>query len=100
MAETVFRDVELDDGFKRGDQTITKVTLRRPKAGELRGLSSVDVMRQDYAAVAKLLPRISNPIITELDVAELTAPDFEMLAAECGCFFLNRRQRAEAGLTD
>lgn len=33
--------VDLDTPIARGDQVIATITLRRPKAGELRGISLV-----------------------------------------------------------
>ncbi|NBW10476.1 MAG: phage tail assembly protein [Caulobacteraceae bacterium] len=98
MTDTVFTTVEFEEGFKRGDETITKVQLRRPMAGELRGLSTMDVIRQEYAAIEKLTPRISMPALTIADVANLSAPDFLELGNAIADFFMSRQSREKAGL--
>ena len=69
----------LDTPLLRGSQTITKVTLRKPKSGELRGVSLSDLVSLDVAALSKVLPRISSPTLTEQDVANLDPADLVML---------------------
>lgn len=89
---------EFDEGFERGDQKITKVLISRPMGGALRGLSTVDIVRQEYNTVVKLAPRITNPRMTEADVAALPPADLMTLGSEIAAFFLTRQQKAEAGL--
>lgn len=96
--QTGLRTVELDVGVKRGDQTITSLQVRKPGGGELRGLSTVDVIRQDYNSMQKLAPRVTMPPITEAEFAALDPADILALGTEIAAFFLNRRERAEAGL--
>ncbi|KFA28137.1 tail protein, partial [Xanthomonas vasicola pv. vasculorum NCPPB 1326] len=48
----------------RGEQTITQINVRKPGAGELRGLKLTDVLQLDVTALATLLPRISSPTLT------------------------------------
>lgn len=69
----------LDTPLVRGSQTITKVALRKPKSGELRGVSLSDLVGLDVAALSKVLPRISTPTLTEQDVANLDPADLVML---------------------
>lgn len=69
----------LDTPLVRGTQTITTVTLRKPKSGELRGVSLSDLVSLDVAALSKVLPRISTPTLTEQDVANLDPADLVML---------------------
>lgn len=103
MTDTVvslpgMRLVELDEGIKRGDQTLMKLHLRKPGGGELRGLSTVDVIRQDYSTMQKLIPRITVPPITEAEFAALDPADILTVGSEAAAFFLNRRAKEEAGL--
>ena len=42
--------VILDEPLQRGDTVITEIQLRKPKAGELRGVSLVDVARRALVA--------------------------------------------------
>jgi hypothetical protein len=69
----------LDTPLMRGSQTITKITLRKPKSGELRGVSLSDLVSLDVAALSKVLPRISSPTLTEHDVANIDPADLVML---------------------
>ena len=70
--------VELDTPIKREGGDITSISLRKPVTGELRGLSLVDLIQLDANTLQKLLPRISQPSLTEaevqkMDIADLTA---------------------------
>jgi len=81
--------ITLDMPIKRGDQTITHVALRRPLAGELRGINLAALIREmDYGALEVLLPRISTPSLTRADVAGLDPADLASLAAEVILFFV------------
>ena len=81
--------ISLDQPIVRGEQTISHIVLRRPKAGELRGIDLAALIRQlDYSALEVLLPRISTPTLTRADVAELDPADLTSLAAEVVLFFV------------
>lgn len=87
--------VTLDQPITRGDQRITAVTLRRPKAGELRGIDLAAMLQQaDYAAMETLLPRITTPTLTRADVAELDPSDLLQLTTQVMLFFAPRGQPA------
>lgn len=90
-------DVEFETGFARGDEQITKIRLRKPKAGELRGLSLQAVMTADVGAVIELLPRISDPIMTKQDAEALEADDFTEAADAITGFFLSAAQKKMVG---
>lgn len=59
--------VPLPTPIKRGEIELTKVTMREPKGGELRGLETVAILRMDYTAHRTLIPRIC-PELTANDV--------------------------------
>ncbi|RQT11849.1 phage tail assembly protein [Burkholderia contaminans] len=69
----------LDTPLVRGNQTITSITLRKPKSGELRGVSLSDLVSLDVVALSKVLPRISSPMLTEADVANIDPADLVQL---------------------
>lgn len=69
----------LDTPLVRGTQTITSITLRKPKSGELRGVSLSDLVSLDVVALSKVLPRISSPMLTEADVASIDPADLVQL---------------------
>lgn len=79
-----FTIVTLDVPIKRGNTIIDSVTLRRPNPGALRGLSLIDLVMMNVTALQKLLPRITQPALTEneimvhVDPADLTAMGIEV----------------------
>lgn len=97
MTDTsTLRTVTLDQPIVRGEQTIDTLQLRKPKAGELRGLSLVDVGQLKVDALTKLIPRIAMPIITPVEVANMDPADLLACGAEVGSFLLQKSQRADA----
>lgn len=80
--------VTLDTPIKRGDQEIKTLTLRKPNAGELRGLSLIQLLQLDVNQVSKLLPRIATPLITEADITPMPVDDFSALGTKMLGFFL------------
>ncbi|MCP5699566.1 phage tail assembly protein, partial [Klebsiella pneumoniae] len=57
--------VTLENPIKRGEQVIEKITLMKPNAGTLRGVSLADVARSEVDALIKVLPRMTSPSLTE-----------------------------------
>ena len=86
--------VKLDTPLQRGEQTITAVTLRKPAAGELRGTSLSALVNLDIDALQKVLPRITNPTLTEQDVARMDPADLVQLGAEFAGFLLPKGMQA------
>jgi hypothetical protein len=82
------KTITLDTPLKRGETEIKQVVLRKPAAGELRGLNVADILQMDVTANIKLLPRISDPTLTEADVAALDPADLTQLASAVSGFFL------------
>ncbi|WVM88883.1 phage tail assembly protein [Halopseudomonas pachastrellae] len=72
--------IELDEPIKRGTTEITEVTLRKPVSGELRGVSLMELAQMDVQALRKVLPRISSPSLTDVEVARMDPADL----MQCG----------------
>lgn len=89
------RTVTLDTPIIRGETEVSTITLRRPKAGELRGLSIADIARLEVTAMLKLLPRITTPILNEAELANLPSEDLTALSNEAGSFLLQRSVMAD-----
>lgn len=85
--------VQLDSPIKRGNELISSIGLRRPKAGALRGLSLMDVAQMDVAALVKLLPRISEPTLTEHDVRNMGLEDLTALGVEVAGFLAQKSMK-------
>ena len=87
----LFVTVDLDQPIQRGDQTIDKIKLRRPGAGEMRGLAMLSLLQMDMGAVQTILPRISDPPIYAADIAGMDVSDLFALAGEVANFLLTRK---------
>ncbi|WP_218644495.1 phage tail assembly protein [Thiomicrorhabdus cannonii] len=70
-----------------GGKEVDKVTLRKPMAGELRGLNMLDLVRMDVTAIGTVLPRISDPLISADDFSTLECENLMELASEVAGFF-------------
>ncbi len=80
--------ITLDSPIQRGDQQITAVTLRKPMAGELRGVNLMAVMQMDVAAAITLLPRITSPSLTTQEVERMDPADLVQLTSTVTGFLL------------
>jgi hypothetical protein len=94
MADPKFVTVTLDQPFQRGETTVEAIRLRKPAAGELRGLQLAQLTQLDYASLETLLPRISEPMLTKSEVAQLDPADLLALSSEVVDFLLTRSARA------
>lgn len=56
--------ITLDNPVKRGEQVIEQVTLMKPSAGTLRGVSLAAVANSEVDALIKVLPRMTAPMLT------------------------------------
>jgi len=82
--------VTLDEPITRGEQTISEISLRKPNAGELRGVSLLELAQLDVSALHKVLPRITTPTLTEADISKLCLADLLALGAEIAGFFARK----------
>lgn len=73
--------IKLFDTIKRGETTIDSITLRRPNARDLAGLTLQGVVRGDVASIQALAPRISSPILTPHEAQALDPSDLMAIAA-------------------
>lgn len=77
----VLKEIELRKKLTEGKTEITSVKLMEPSAGSLRGLQLGPLVQMDVNSIIKLLPRITDPILTEDHVAELHPADLAMMGA-------------------
>ncbi|WP_052679284.1 phage tail assembly protein [Stutzerimonas stutzeri] len=96
MSKPTYSDpIVLEQPIKRGETTITEITLRKPAAGELRGLKLVDLLNGDVNSTIRLVPRISQPTLTEQETAALDVADL-VLCADAVAVFLQKKGAAES----
>ena len=86
--------IHLSEPIVRGETKIPSIQLRKPKAGELRGLSVQELMGARAAAVLDLLPRIAVPPITQPEADNLEPEDLAACSGAIIDFFLTPADRA------
>tara|TARA_Y100001968_G_scaffold64483_1_gene55242 strand:- start:16912 stop:17280 length:369 start_codon:yes stop_codon:yes gene_type:complete len=85
--------IELDEPIKRGTTEITEVTLRKPVSGELRGVSLMELANMDVLALRKVLPRISSPSLTDVEVGRMDPADLMQCGVAVASFLLTKKAR-------
>jgi hypothetical protein len=95
MQNKITETVILDTPLQRGDSQITSITLRKPNAGTLRGTTLQDLVCLDVNALAKVLPRISEPTLTEHDVYQLDPADLVQLGTAFAGFLAPKAALAQ-----
>jgi len=87
--------ITLSEPIQRtGGAAIEAITLRKPKAGELRGLKLQDLMQSDVNTIIAVLPRISQPFITDAEAASLSCEDIAEIGGAILGFFMSRDMKA------
>lgn len=89
-----FASVILSTPIVRGETTIEKLNLRKPKGGELRGLSLQDILTSDIGAILTLIPRISDPILIKDEADQLEADDLAEIGGVIRGFFMTTAEKA------
>lgn len=87
--------VTLDTPIKRGTEELTSITLRKPNSGALRGTTLQDLVSLDVNALAKVLPRISSPTLTEQEVYQLDPADLVQLGTAFAGFLAPKAALAQ-----
>lgn len=85
--------ITLSEPIVRGETTIADIVLRKPKSGELRGLSIQELMNARVTATLDLIPRISMPPITQEEANNLEPEDLAALSGAIIDFFLTAADR-------
>lgn len=93
MAKTA--SVTLEEPVKINGEEIATFTLTRPTAGQMRGIRVAELLTMDPAAHIKLVPRIAKPILTEADVAGMSANDITAVMTAVLPFFATKAQLKE-----
>lgn len=90
--------IDLETPIKRGETEIKTITLSRPKAGTLRGLSLQSVLQWDMDTMLTLLPRITQPPVTEHELASMEVADMTSICKELTGFLLTENQKSQSQL--
>jgi hypothetical protein len=79
--------VPLSTPIRVAGNEVTELDLRRPSAGELRGVKLLEVCQMETGAIIKVLARISTPMLSEQDAAGLDGADLMIIGTEIVAFF-------------
>ena len=90
--------VVLDTPIRRGTTSIDSITLRKPNSGELRGVSLADLLQMDVASLIKVVPRISSPTLTAIEVSGMDPADLLALSSKISGFLLQKSAKTDASL--
>ena len=97
MSEAVLSDpIDLIEPVKRGDHVINSVRIRKPRSGELRGLSMNGIMTSDIDTHLKLLPRVTMEPLLAHEVDDLCPSDLLALMGGIINFFMTAEQKDSA----
>ncbi|NBC35535.1 phage tail assembly protein [Novosphingobium sp. FSY-8] len=83
----------LTDPIQRGSTQITQITLRKPKAFELDGLSMPDIGMMQTKTVIELVTRFSEPTLTKVEARNLDGDDLMECAGAFRDFFMTKAER-------
>lgn len=90
--------VTFETPIKLGDEKIEKVTLREPKAGELRGIMMQALVGMEPGQLMTLLPRVTQPSLDPAVLEELPAVDFMQLSSAAVGFFFTAKEKQALGM--
>lgn len=87
--------LKLNTPIKRGDSEIAEITLHKPNVGAMRGVSMRMLLDMNDDAIVAVLPRISDPQLTEVEINKIDAPDLLQAGILVAGFFLPNSEYQE-----
>lgn len=90
MTVHALHTITLVNPLHLGDQTIAEVAIRKPNAGELRGIKLLDLVQMDVNQTIKLLPRVTSPRLAPKLCETLDPVDLMAFAQEIATMFFPR----------
>lgn len=88
MNQTATTKITLESPVQRTNSNVTEVLVRKPKAGELRGASLVNLINMDVASLEVVLPRITQPVLSRQEVGALDPADLTAIGMAVTSFLL------------
>lgn len=80
------KEITLSTPIISGKTEIKTITIRKPLAGDLRGVKLLNFVDADIDSLAKVLPRISTPTLSEQDVYNMDLADLTNVVVEMSIF--------------
>lgn len=81
--------IKLAVPIEKDGKELASIDIRKPCAGDLRGLNLVDVCQMDFEAHSTLLSRIS--ILNERDLLDMDPANWAPLQTEIAGFFVDTK---------
>ena len=88
-----FETVTLSEPVVRGEKRIESLNIKKPSGGELRGLTLQDILATDVAALLKLIPRVTDPPITQMEADQLEPEDLAEIGGTIRGFFMTKAEK-------
>ena len=89
-------NITLNVPLKTSDKPITSFSMRKPSAGELRGVKLFDMMQGDTAAYIEVLPRVTTPALTKGQASSLDLSDILQVMEKVGDWFAGKSESTPA----
>lgn len=80
------KEITLSTPIISGKTEIKTITIRKPLTGDLRGVKLLDFVDADVNSLAKVLPRIATPTLSEQDVYNMDLADLTQIVVEISGF--------------
>lgn len=88
--------ITLNVPLKTSDKPIKTFTMRKPSAGELRGVKLFDMMQGDTTAYIEVLPRVTTPALTKAQASSLDLSDILQVMEKVGEWFAGKSESTPA----
>ncbi len=88
MSEPIIKIVNLNSPITRGENRITEIKVQKPASGQLRGVSLKALLEMEVDDICKVLPRITQPTLTDEEVHRLDPADLTQFGIEVVNFLL------------
>lgn len=92
---SITETITLDTPITRGEKTITEIVVRKPDSGSLRGASLNDLLHMDVNALIVVLPRVTSPILTTVEINRMDPADLLQLGGAVAGFLLPKSAKVE-----
>ncbi len=87
--------LKLNKPIIRGENQVTEITLHAPNVGAMRGVSMRALLDLHVDALLPVLPRISDPKLTEQEVEKLDPSDLLQAGVLVASFFLPESEQQD-----
>ena len=88
------KTITLEHGVKLGDNIITEITITKPLVSHLKGVSLTKLVDMQLDEVAKIIPRVTSPMIPQQAFDTIEFTDFLHLCGELLGFLTNAATEA------